>query len=266
MGELRVGTSGWVYADWRGRFYPESLKQKDYLHYYARHFNTTEINYSFYQLPTPEAYRNWAESVPENFIFAVKLSRYITHIRRLKDVRDEWRRFLDHAAPLGNKLGPILIQLPPSFRYDRARLEQFLQLAREENDYRLAFEFRHASWFDPQALELLRKYGAAAVIADSSRYPQAPSVPTAHFVYLRFHGPGELFSSRYTDEQLSVWAQKIRAWLEAGLTVYAYFNNDFHAYAVANAKRLVELVAGLRTPRPKRPARQTTRTTSADAR
>lgn len=245
MGELRVGTSGWVYADWRGRFYPETLKQKDYLYYYSRHFNSAEINASFYHLPERDTFAQWAESVPDDFVFAVKASRFITHVRRLKDVEEPWKRFLEHASALGHKLGPILIQLPPNYRCDRPALEAFLQMAQESGSHRLAFEFRHASWFDPPILDLLRRCRAAAVIADSSRYPQAPAVPTTHFVYLRFHGPAELFASRYTDQQLESWASKIRSWLEGGKTVYAYFNNDFHAYAVANAKRLVELVAGI---------------------
>lgn len=241
MGELRVGTSGWTYGDWRGRFYPEQLKQQDYLPFYANHFTTTEINYSFYHLPRPKTYENWAAKVPEDFIFAVKASRFITHVKRLKGAEEAWRKFLEHASALGSKLGPVLLQLPPSLRCDTKLLSGFLKTSRELTTARLAFEFRHASWFDPDALELLRKAGMGLVIAQSERYPEAPSVPTAPFVYLRFHGPGRLFASRYSDEQLKPWAERIRKWLTEGRTVYAYFNNDFEGHAIDNAKSLVRM-------------------------
>jgi uncharacterized protein YecE (DUF72 family) len=243
-GELRVGTSGWNYGDWRGIFYPDSIKSAEYLSFYARHFDTTEINYSFYHLPRPSTYEKWAAQTPEKFLFAVKASRVITHIRRLVDVGEEWRRFVESALALGSKLGPVLLQLPPSLKADRERLAAFLREARAvkgARGLRLAFEFRHGTWFEPDICELLHKHQAALVVAQSERYPQAPMTPTAPFVYLRFHGPGALFASKYSEQELEEWAERIRKWRAAGLTVFAYFNNDFHGYAIENARRLREL-------------------------
>ncbi|MCE5306925.1 MAG: DUF72 domain-containing protein [Acidobacteriales bacterium] len=240
-GELRIGTSGWNYGDWSGAFYPEPLKNRDYLSYYAQNFGTVEVNYSFYHLPRPETYLNWAGQTPEGFVFAVKASRVITHINRLRNVEETWRKFLSNAEALGQKLGPVLLQFPPSFRVDLALLRDFLDIAGQQK-VRLAFEFRHASWFRPAVAGLLRERGAALVIAQSSRYPQAPLEATAPFVYLRFHGPERLFGSSYNDEQLRGWAARIREWLAAPLDVYVYFNNDFHGYALANARTLAALL------------------------
>lgn len=248
MSELRVGTSGWTYPDWRGRFYPSKVKQKDYLEWYARHFTTTEINYSFYHLPKLTTYQNWVGKVPESFVFAVKASRYMTHVRRLDGIAEDWKIFLENASVLGDKLGPILLQFPPTFKWGTASgklLTGFLEASRELGAGKLAFEFRHSSCFDPDVLELMRQFGAALVIADSERYPRAPGVPTASFIYLRFHGPGQLFASRYSAAELKPWAERIRAWLAGGRPVYAYFNNDFEANAIANAKQLAKLVGGL---------------------
>ncbi len=244
-GELLAGTSGWNYYDWKGRFYPADLKAKDYLAHYAKHFLTTEVNYSFYHLPQPTTYSNWASQVPKDFVFAVKASRFITHIRRFREVEEAWQKFLDNAAVLGQQLGPILLQLPPSFRQDTKLLEGFLQdtrMRRGSKDLRLAFEFRHATWFDDPVYEILEQHGAALVIAHSQPYPQAPCLVTAPFVYLRFHGPGRLFASEYSREELEGWAKKIRTWLTRGMAVYAYFNNDYHGYALENAKLLGDLV------------------------
>ena len=239
---LHVGTSGWNYGDWKGIFYPENLRSKDYLRFYAERFATTEVNYSFYHLPRPSTYQNWAGMTPEGFLFAVKASRHITHVRRLRDVGEEWRKFLDNTTALGAKLGQVLLQFPPSMRADGKLLRQFLELERPEA-VKLACEFRHASWFDPEVLEILREHETALVIAQSERYPQAPALPTAAFMYLRFHGPGQLFASRYSDRELEEWAGKISNWLEAGRTVYAYFNNDVDGHAIENAQTLLKLVS-----------------------
>ncbi|MCS6951314.1 MAG: DUF72 domain-containing protein [Bryobacteraceae bacterium] len=246
QGALRVGTSGWNYGDWKGVFYPESLKSAEYLTHYARHFDTTEINYTFYHLPRPSTYEKWASQTPEGFLFAVKASRVITHVKRLSEVAEAWQKFLESALRLGPKLGPVLLQLPPSMRADKTRLEAFLRhvcSSPAKQEVLLAFEFRHATWFDPEICELLQRYGATLVIAHSERYPQAPATPTAPFVYLRFHGPGALFASKYPEEQLQEWAERIRRWRAEGRTVFAYFNNDYHGYAIENARRLRELIA-----------------------
>ena len=242
MGELHVGTSGWTYDDWRGIFYPEKLKPKDYFDFYARQFCTTEINSSFYHLPKLETFANWCAKAPEGFRFAVKASRLITHVRRLRDVREQWETFLKHAAGLGEKRGPVLLQLPPSFKRTDELLAGFLELSGELGAGEVAFEFRDPSWFHPDVLEIALRHRAALVIADSERYPQAPGVPTAGFVYLRFHGPGQMFSSLYTKEDLEPWAKRIVKWLAGGRDVYAYFNNDFEGHALTNARELRKLV------------------------
>ncbi len=242
---LYVGTSGWNYYDWRGEFYPPDLKARDYLSFYARHFRTVEVNYSFYHQPTARTYRNWAAQVPEDFVFALKASRFITHIRRLRDAAEAWRRFVDNALELGDRLGPILLQLPPSLRADPDVLQAFLEEhARLESArrIRLAFEFRHAGWFDDKIYALLKAYGAALVRGHSQRYPLAPPVDTGDLVYLRFHGPGRLFASSYTDEELADWAAEIRRSLRRQKTVFAYFNNDFQGYALHNARTLLHRI------------------------
>ncbi len=240
-----IGTSGWNYYDWKGRFYPESVRPRDYLSHYAKTFPTTEVNYSFYHLPKPSTYQSWAAQVPDDFVFALKASRTITHIRRLKEVADEWRVFRNNASALGRKLGPILLQFPPSFKKNAQVLEDFLLAGRgftEFSAHHLAFEFRHASWFDREVCELLENHRSALVVAHSQRYPQAPYVPTASFVYLRFHAPGALFASRYTEDQLSDWAAHVRTWRDSGKSVFVYFNNDFQGYAIGNARTLASLI------------------------
>ena len=239
MAKLFIGTSGWVYGHWEGIFYPEDLSSKDKLKYFSQHFKTAEINYSFYHLPRPSTYQNWYNQVPADFIFAVKASRFITHIKRLQGVKEAWEIFRKNALNLKEKLGPILFQFPPSFRATEeniSRLEAFLKLI-TENKPRYAFEFRHETWCDKKIYKLLKKYNVAWVIADSPRYSKA-EVITADFVYIRMHGSKILFASKYTREELKDLAQKIKKWLK-GADVYVYFNNDAYGYAIENAKTLI---------------------------
>src|SRR3972149_3236101 len=207
-GNLHIGTSGWIYGDWDGIFYPENLPSKDKLKYFSSHFKTTEINYSFYHLPRPKTYENWYNQTPQGFIFAVKASRFITHIKRLEGGKDA--------------------------------LKGFLKLISSTN-IRFAFEFRNKSWGDEAIYNILKRFNIAWVIADSPKYPKAEAV-TANFIYIRMHGSTTLFSSKYTYEELKTLAQKIQAWLKKGFDVYVYFNNDFQGFAVQNAKELSELV------------------------
>jgi uncharacterized protein YecE (DUF72 family) len=241
-----IGTSGWVYSDWQERFYPAGLPGKKRLSFYSRQFGTTEVNYSFYHIPHPSTYRNWAAQVPEKFLFAVKTHRSITHIRRLKNIADIWQEFIGNALELGSKLGPILLQLPPSLRADSSLLENLLAGIHKKaptSELRLAIEFRHASWFEPGILDLMRAYGTCLVIAHSERYPLAPNEATADFVYIRLHGPGQLFASTYSPQELASWAQIILSWAKKGKTVFVYFNNDFHAAAVKNARTLLSMLS-----------------------
>ncbi len=251
-GSLFVGTSGWDYAGgaW-DVLYPPSLPRRERLAAYARCFPSVELNYPFYRLPRPSSYQGWAAQVPKGFRFALKLSRFVTHVKRLHGVKQALRHFIANARPLGPKLGPILVQLPPSFRADPARLARFLEAAAdvaaalEMPAVRLAIEPRHASWLESREVPaLLRRHDAALVAAQSSRYPCAdPGLRTASFAYLRFHGPRRLFASRYGREALRPFARRIRTWLREGSDVFAYFNNDVEGYAVEDARALASLVA-----------------------
>lgn len=231
MGAVRIGTSGWVYAHWRDRFYPRSVRQRDYLDYYARHFDTVEVNYSFYRLPTRENFERWASRTPANFTFAVKASRFLTHVKRLRDPEPALHRLVERAAGLGGKLGPILYQFPPDWRKDIARLQAFLAVL--PGSHRHAFEFRHASWLDDEVCQALADHGCALCI------PNAPGMPfrrviTAPFTYLRFHHGAH--GASYADDELRPWATWVVEEAHQGIDVFAYFNNDVEAYAIANAQ------------------------------
>jgi uncharacterized protein YecE (DUF72 family) len=251
-GQLYVGTSGWTY-NWED-FYPEDLPNRRRLDFYARRFSTIEVNYSFYRLPRETTYEKWADQTLETFVFALKLSRFITHVKRLHGVKTAFRKFVECAAPLGAKLGPVLVQLPPSFGLDVRRLERFLERAHEVGEerslhpLRLAFEFRHPTWFGSDArtaLETLERYGAAFVCGHSSRYPYPRPAPlTGDFMYLRFHGPGKMFASAYGRRSLRRWVPLIQGWLDDGIDVFAYFNNDVGGHAVRDAQALLVQLDG----------------------
>lgn len=244
MAKIYIGTSGWIYSHWTGKFYPPGLPSKDKLKYFSQHFKTTEINYSFYHLPRASTYQNWYNQTPKDFLFAVKASRFITHVKRLKGVKKAWQQFLENALNLKDKLGPILFQLPPSFKADAEnikRLEDFLKLITKNHKLKYVFEFRHKTWCELRIYNLLKKYNIAWVIADSPRYPKV-EVITSHFVYVRMHGPSQLFNSKYNSKQLGLLAKKIKQWSKRR-DVYVYFNNDFEGYAIENAKTLLNLVS-----------------------
>lgn len=247
MARVLIGTSGWTYSSWKGTFYPEDLPTRHYLEFYAREFSTTEVNYSFYHLPRPATYEKWAAQVSEGFVFAVKASRFITHIKRLVDVEEAWCTFLQNALSLGPHLGPVLFQFPPSLRCDQTKLAAFLKVAQlpvpKDHPLRLVFEFRHASWFTDKIYRLLKRHNAALCIADSPRYPRWDGV-TADFIYQRFHGRTQLFASKYTEAELAEEAQKIKGYLRDELDVFAYFNNDAEGHAVENTRTLKRLVEG----------------------
>ena len=240
-----IGTSGWAYSSWRGLFYPEDLPSARFLEFYKDKFPTTEVNYSFYHLPRPSTYEKWAAQVPDGFVFAVKVSRLITHTKRLRIVEDPWRVFLQNAQSLRSHLGPILFQFPASFRCDPVCLAEFLAMTRTVTPgaerLRLVFEFRHTSWFVDQVYRLLSDYGAALCVADSPQYPRG-EVITANFLYFRFHGRIRLFASTYTKAELAEEAKKIRRFLHEGHDVYVYFNNDAEGFAVANSQMLTAMI------------------------
>jgi uncharacterized protein YecE (DUF72 family) len=236
---IHIGTSGWHYKHWKGLFYPAGMPSQDYLPHYLNYFRTVEINNSFYRLPSAETFATWRESVPEGFIFAVKASRYITHMKKLKDPQSSFGNFIQNVTALEEKLGPILFQLPPRWHCDPERLQQFLQALPAGLPY--TFEFRDHSWYHERVYELLRQYNAAFCIYDLEQHLSPPEV-TADFVYVRLHGPVGKYDGRYSDDVLSNWAATARTWQEAGKSVYIYFDNDIGGHAVVDAQRLQNLV------------------------
>jgi uncharacterized protein YecE (DUF72 family) len=234
-----IGTSGWHYPHWRGCFYPETLSPGDWLAYYASHFGTVEINSTFYRLPSAEAVESWARSVPGDFVFAVKASRYITHVKRLKDTGEALDIFFHRVALLGQRLGPVLFQLPPRWHCNPGRLENFLSLL--PGGLRYAFEFRDTSWHCDEIYEMLRRKNAAWCIYDLAGHT-GPRIVTADFTYLRLHGPDvQPYTGRYNAMQLTRWVGEIRSWHDVR-DAYVYFDNDQAGFAVVNALELARRI------------------------
>jgi len=236
---VHVGTSGWHYKHWAGAFYPDDIRNKDYLAYYAQHFHTVEINNSFYRLPTAETLKAWRKTVPEGFKFAVKASRYITHMKKLKDPKEPLNTFLNRVDVLGDKLGPILFQLPPRWRFNPDRFYDFLEVL--PGDHRYAFEFRDTSWMNPAVYEAMDMFGAAFCIYDLAGY-LSPKEVTADLIYVRLHGPEGAYKGKYTISALSGWAGAFSTWMDMGREVFCYFDNDEAAYAAQNALKLQEMI------------------------
>lgn len=237
MTRLRIGCSGWTYKDWTGPFYPEGTNDRERLQHYATRFDTAEINASFYRLPSEQMVEGWARRAPQGFLFAWKVSRFITHNKKLKDCEDSVALVFGRMAPLGAKEGPRLIQLPPQLRRDDERLKGFLALLPPGRN---AVEFRHDSWYDPAVFQILADFDAALVISDHHSAP-APWVRTASWVYVRGHGPGGHYHGRYPADELRRWASHIAQWRAQGLDVYAYFDNDVKSAAPFDAEALMSL-------------------------
>ncbi|MBN1124624.1 MAG: DUF72 domain-containing protein [Sedimentisphaerales bacterium] len=241
-GTSYVGASGWSYDDWKGRFYPKDLPKSCHFRYYAEQFSTVELNATFYRLFPEKTFQNWARKAPDGFTYAVKMWRWITHRRRLKDVYDDLKKFLSHVLLLGKHLGPVLVQLPPGLHCDMDRLSSFLnKFYKCEQElgihFRATVEFRHASWLCDPIYAILKEHGWSLCLADMSKL-EFPRIVTGKFVYIRFHGRPHLYQSLYKDTVLVDWAKWLQDMLQQGYDVYAYFNNDYHAYAVDNAKTL----------------------------
>ncbi|WP_242927215.1 DUF72 domain-containing protein [Pontibacter vulgaris] len=237
--QIYIGTSGWHYKHWVGNFYPAGLKSKDFTNFYLRFFRTVEINNSFYKLPTSETFANWRTAVHDDFVFAVKASRFITHMKKLKDPQESIKRFFENVNALEEKLGPILFQLPPGWTVNEERLAAFLAVLPPY--YRYTFEFRQPSWYTPAILDLLRKYNAAFCIYELE-YHLSPLEVTADFVYVRLHGPAAKYAGNYSESTLQWWANKRIEWQQQGMDVYVYFDNDQLGYAAFNAQHLQQLV------------------------
>ena len=230
---VRIGCSGWQYDDWRERFYPKGCAQRHWLEFYARHFDTVEVNATFYRLAKPDAVARWVEQTPADFVFALKASRYLTHVKRLTDVGQGMGRYYESIAPLvgSPKLGPIVWQLPDNFKRDDERL---VNLLAHLPPGRHCVEFRNASWFTGDVYALLREHGVALAIGDHPKRPHVAHELTTDWTLVRFHHGRRGRRGNYSETELEEWAQTVEAW-RARAEVYLYFNNDWEAFAIRNA-------------------------------
>lgn len=236
---FHIGTSGWSYAHWKGPFYPPDINEVDMLDFYCRHFQSVEINNSFYHLPQKATLEHWRDNSPDGFLFSLKASRYITHMKKLNDPKESLAVLLDRISVLGNKLGPVLFQLPPKWHYNHERFARFLDnLGR---DFRYAFEFRDHSWLNEQCYALLNRHHAAFCIYELDGF-LSPRQVTADFVYVRLHGPGGPYQGNYDSQTLAGWAQAFLSWSKQGKEIYCYFDNDEAGYAAQNAKALQSML------------------------
>ena len=236
MRPVRVGCSGWNYDDWRGRLYPEGLGKARWLRRYAEEFDTVEVNSTFYRLASRDAVARWVEHTPDDFVFAAKASRYLTHVRRLRDIGDGVKLYYERIEPLvdSGKLGPVVWQLPPNFRRDDELLGKALD---ELPSGRHCFEFRHESWFEPRVYELLGRHGVALVIGDHPRWPFQARELTTDWTLVRLHHGHRGRRGNYSPSELKTWARRIAAW-RSRADVYVYMNNDWEGFAVENARLL----------------------------
>jgi uncharacterized protein YecE (DUF72 family) len=234
-GAIRVGCSGWQYKHWRGDFYPAELPPSRWFAHYALTFDTVEINNSFYRLPPPETFARWREQAPSNFLYAVKASRFLTHMKKLKDPDDPLARFFDSARELGPRLGPVLYQLPPRWPLNLDRFETFL--AALPRGYHHTVEFRDPSWYDERTFSLLRRYRVALCLHDMHGSQTGQRV-IGPFIYVRFHFGTQKYGGAYSDERLDEWARWLAARVLDGMHVFAYFNNDGGGHAPRDAVRL----------------------------
>ena len=239
-GKIHIGTSGWHYDHWKGPFYPQDCAQKDFLAFYVNRFQTAEINNSFYQLPKSKTLASWRDQAPADFIFSVKASRYITHMKKLKDGDKTVPPLLNTVALMEDKLGPILFQLPPKWRCNPSRLKAFLSGL--PKGFRYTFEFRDPTWFDPAVYELLTEHHAAFCIYELAGR-LSPKKITADFIYVRLHGPEGPYQGQYSKSVLSGWAGAFSQWAEQGKEIFCYFDNDEAGYAARDALTLKEMLS-----------------------
>src|ERR1700716_1989227 len=241
MARILIGTAGWHYDSWRGRFFPKGLPPRHQLQYYASQFATAELNGVFYRTPTPEAVRSWRDQTGHDFVFAWKASKFITHWKRLSEKSVNSLELMeDRLSLLGAKAGPILFQLPPNFHADADRLASFTKLLSKKRRY--SFEFRHPSWYTPKILRLLSDRNIALCLSDHHDAP-APWKRTADFVYVRGHGPGGRYRGHYSPDQLREWRKRIKSWKKQSCAVFVYFDNDQKSAAPADAIRLKSLMS-----------------------
>ena len=239
---IHVGCSGWVYRHWRGIFYPEGLPQKRWFEHYSQEFDTVEINASFYRLPLASTFEGWRDKAPSGFRYAVKVNRFITHMKKLLECEAETDRFIELARPLGDALGPLLYQLPPSLHKNIERLAGFL--SRLPTDLEHVVEFRHKSWYDEEVLALLDQQGVGFVSHDLKGL-ESPRWASGRTAYVRFHGASGKYHGRYSEDKLLDWADWCQEQRRTGRSVWCYFNNDIHGHALEDARTLKSMVGQL---------------------
>ena len=241
--EIQIGTSGFSYGDWKGPFYPATMSSKDFLSFYAQTFSCTEVNGSFYSLPRISTVENWSSKVPTDFKFCPKMSKYLTHIKRLKEPDEPLARFFGIFEAIKDKLGPVLVQLPPSLKFDYEVADYFFSLLKKSyNFYDFVLEVRHESWLADEAVKLLAKYDIALVISQSGKgFPYA-EILTSKNIYLRLHGPGKLYDSSYPEESLQELAGKIKGWYKNDHNIWVFFNNAMNGHGRENAIRLKQIL------------------------
>ncbi len=239
MARVWIGTSGWVYRHWLDIFYPKRLPAEAQLPFFARHFPTVEVNFSFYRLPERSVFETWRRQTPPGYLFAVKGSRYLTHMKKLKEPEEPLERLMERATGLEEKLGPILFQFPHTWRANVPRLRDFLVALRPYAPQRFAFEFRHQSWLTAEVYDLLERARVALCLPVHPDLPLDPRL-TADWTYIRFHAG--LHGIGYGDDELRFWADHIASCRGRGATVYAYFNNDVEGHALRDARTLIDLL------------------------
>ncbi|HEY3875649.1 MAG TPA: DUF72 domain-containing protein [Candidatus Kapabacteria bacterium] len=236
---IHIGTSGWQYRHWSGKFYPEKTSPAKMFEQYIKHFDTVELNNSFYHLPPHERFEGWKKKSPPRFRFAVKGSKFITHNKKLHEAEEPLELFIENAKGLGRKLGPILFQTPPSWKINLERLESFLKLLPKR--LRFTFEFRNPTWMTEEVFEMLKQYNAAFCIYELDRF-EAPHIVTADTIYIRLHGPDGKYRGSYSNNQLRNWAEEIKEWSNTAKHIYVYFDNDQEANAPKNALTLKSML------------------------
>lgn len=237
---VHIGTSGWQYRHWIGDFYPVATPVSKMRDEYAKHFDTVELNSSFYRQPSRTTFENWQNKTPDGFLFSVKVNRFITHNKKLRDAKESLDHFMSAARGLGKKLGPILFQLPPSLKRDLQRLEEFLKVLPKKRE--CTFEFRHRSWMTEETYALLKRHNAAFCIYELAGF-ETPHEITADFAYVRLHGPSDKkYSGNYSRLELRLWAKEIEGWQKKLKNIYVYFDNDVGGFAPKNAQLLRELM------------------------
>jgi uncharacterized protein YecE (DUF72 family) len=239
VGKFHIGTSGWSYKDWVEIFYPKKLRATDWLSHYAKTFDCTEINGSFYRLPQKQTVINWLIKVPKSFLFCPKISRYLTHFKKLQEPEEPLERFFSIFEPMRKQMGPVLIQLPKIVPFDYDITEHFYKLLKKKYSYyKFAMEVRHESWMTEDSHTLMAKYEISFVISHSgNHFPYAEEV-TAKDIYFRFHGPGSLYNTKYNDAALRKYSVLFKKWLKQGHELWIFFNNDWYGYGIENALTL----------------------------